>query len=136
MLAYDYRGSSTRASNFSKIPISGSPDHLTLVRTAQVVSQEKGTELVQANRRNEYVAATIFTITLSYAGKLHHTRVMRNEYRYGDPFYKVMLNSSMNCLTPICWLRRNDSAWSILMGQDSISAELLSAITLAIESHE
>ena len=77
----------------------------------------------------------IFAIKFNYLQTLYHTKVLKVDRDYGDPFYKVALSSSISKNASICWLQQEQQGWSMLLGPE-LDERLKQAITSAIECHE
>jgi hypothetical protein len=81
------------------------------------------------------VLVNIFPIQFIYLQKLISTKVMRVDYRYSDPFYKVVLTSLMHNSASLWWIQLQPQGWAILLGP-KLNEKLKWAIISAIEHHE
>jgi len=76
--------------------------------------------------------ADVFSITFTYKGRHHHTKVIKTGTGEQDTFYKVVLNSHMCDNGGVCWLQNQPEGWITLLGKKADEA-LITAITAAIE---
>jgi hypothetical protein len=81
------------------------------------------------------VLVNIFPIQFIYLQKLISTKVMKVDYRYSDPFYKVVLTSLMHNSASLLWIQLQPQGWTALLGP-KLKEKLKCAIILAIECHE
>ena len=77
----------------------------------------------------------IFSIKFNYLKQIHHTKVMKVNYKNKSAFYKVVLCSSISNSSSICWLEHLPQGWGMLLGQE-LDEVLKGAITSAIECHQ
>jgi hypothetical protein len=77
----------------------------------------------------------IFSIKFSYLKQIHHTKVMKVNYKNNAAFYKVVLCSSISNNASICWLEHSLQGWSMLLGRE-LNEGLKRAITSAIECRQ
>jgi hypothetical protein len=85
--------------------------------------------------QNKLSTSIIFSITFSYLGHVHHTKVLKVTYSGNQFLYKVALSSSISNGTPICWLEHQPQGWTMLLGQE-LDEKLKQAVTLAIGCQE
>ena len=77
----------------------------------------------------------IFPIQFIYWRKLIRTKVMKANYGYSNPFYKVVLTTLMHNSASFWWLQFQSTGWVVLLGP-RIGENLKRAIISAIEGHE
>jgi hypothetical protein len=81
------------------------------------------------------VLLNIFPIQFIYLQKLIATKVMKVDYRYSDPFYKVVVTSLMHNSASLWWIQLQPEGWVVLLGPRP-EEKLKWAIISEIECHE